>query len=161
MLAAALLLCAAAGAQTAPGLHHRSAEPDGAQPQTIATGHTTLPAAAEGEYPWGKLGEEIELYFDGGRLQGYMTERSDPRDDRSAPITFDFATSHVDGHALAWTTRRVHGDWWSFTGHLERGLAASPNVPGYYLLTGTLTEHTGDAGDLPRTVSLKREPGSD
>ena len=159
---AALLLAAAAHAQQAgPGLHHRTAaEPDGAPPPEVATGHTSLPAEAEGEYPWGRLGEEIDIYFDGGKLHGYMTERSDPTNDQSAPVTFDFATTHADGHAVAWTTRRIHDEWWSFDGHVERGLTASPAQPGYYLLTGTLTRHRGSDAPVSRTVALKREPGS-
>ena len=147
-----------------PGLHRRSAQaPDAVPEPVIATGHTNLPPEAEGRYRWGRSGgrpvDEIELYFEEGKLQGYLVERLDPSP-HTAPVNFAFATTHVDGNAVAWTTRRVHGKFYSFSGHLERGLVASPTLPGYYLLTGTLTEHGGDADSVGSTVSLKREPGN-
>lgn len=158
-LGAVLLMLAAA---QQPSLHRRDSpgQSGGTTQSTIASGHTDLPPAAEGEYRWGKLGEEIELYFDGGRVHGYLTERADPRDDQSPPLTFDFATSHADGHALSWITRAVHGSWWIFKGHVERGLVASPMQPGYFLLTGTLAEHFANGSVSSRTVSLSREPGN-
>ena len=144
----------------APGLHKRSAEqPDAAPQPVVATGHSSLPPEAEGQYPWDKLGGEIELYFEDGKLHGYMTSHMDPNP-HVAPVTLDFATTHTDGHAVEWTTRAVHGVSYSFSGHLERGVATSASLPGYYVLTGTLTQHGGEAGDFARTVSLKREPGT-
>jgi hypothetical protein len=144
-----------------PALHTRTAaDPDGTPPApVVATGHGNLPQSAEGEYPWNKAGDTLELYFEHGRLHGYMSESADPDNQHAAPLTFDFATTHADGSAVEWTTRVIHNTWYSFTGHLERGLVQSPMVPGYYLLTGTLTEHGGDADGYQRTVSLKREPG--
>jgi hypothetical protein len=143
-----------------PALHRRStAQPDGAPTPVQATGHTNLPPAAEGQYPWDKLGGEIEVYFENGQLHGYMTEHMDPNQ-HASPVTFDFATTHVDAHAVEWRTRVVHGTSYSFTGHLERGLVPSPSLPGYYVLAGTLTQHGGDADGFVRTVSLKREPGT-
>ena len=155
-------LPALAARQDAPALHTRTAQrPDAVPAATIATGRTDLPDTAEGEYPWGRLGEEIELFFEGGRLHGYMTQRLDPTNDQSAPVTFDFATTHVDGDAVEWTTRPVHGTSYSFAGHLERGLVASPSLPGFYLLTGTLTTHGGEMDGVARVVRLKREPGTE
>jgi hypothetical protein len=152
-------LAVAPRAQT-PTLHTRLAHP--AEPaQTAATGQTDMPPAAEGEYPWGKPGEEIELYFEHGRLQGYMTQRADAANDRSAPVTFDFATTHASGHTLAWTTRVVHGVAYSFAGSLDRGSTSSPRAPGLYILIGTLTTHGGPLDGTQRLLRLKREPGSD
>ncbi len=155
---------AQASGQSGPALHKRTAaQPDGAPEPVTATGHSNLPPEAEGAYPLSesgdKLGNAIELYFDGGRLQGYMTEHLDP-DPHAAPVTFDFAKTHVDGHLVEFATQVVHGTSYSFSGHLERGVAASASLPGYYRLTGTLTQHGGDADGLKRTISLKREPGT-
>ena len=141
-----------------PSLHRRTAAQPDAAP-TAATGHTDLPPAAEGEYPWNKLGGVITLYFEGGKLQGYMTDPLDPNPNAAAP-TLNLATTHADGHAIEWTTEQVHGRSFSFRGRLERGAAGSPTLPGYYLLTGTLTQRGGQAGDAVRTVSLKRAPAT-
>jgi hypothetical protein len=148
--------------QDVPALRHRSANnTDEAATPAVASGHTSLWASAEGEYPWKSWrGDgEIELYFDGGTLHGYMTEPLDAHSQTASPLVFDFATTHIEGDALRYTTRRLHGAWYSFIGHLERGLVASPSQPGYYLLTGTLTEHGGETGGGSHTVSLPREPG--
>ncbi len=155
----------AAGQQAprVPELRQRSAEnPNEAPPPTIATGHTYLSEDAEGEYPWkSRRGDgEIELYFDGGRLHGYMTEPLDAHSQSASPLVFDFVKTHIDGDALSFTTRQLHGGWYSFSGHLERGLVGSPAQQGYYLLTGTLVEHGGGAADVGHIVSLPREPGS-
>ncbi len=147
-----------------PGLHKRSTQsPDATPEPVLATGHTDLPPEAEGRYRWGRSNsravDEIEIYFEESKLQGYIVERMDSNP-HASPVNFSFATTHIDGHAVKWTTRQVHGTWYSFTGHLERGTVASPTLPGYYLLTGTLTEHGGDADGIASVVSLKREPGA-
>ena len=145
-----------------PSLRHRSSgNPDGAPAQTIATGHTDLSSDAEGAYPWkSRRGNgQIELYFEDGTLQGYMTEPLDAHSPNASPLTFDFVATHIEGNALTFETRRLHGAWYTFSGHLERGLVASPSQSGYYLLTGTLTEHGNADGDVGHIVSLPREPG--
>jgi hypothetical protein len=147
-----------------PALRHRSVhDPNEATTPTVATGNTYLTDTAEGEYPWKSWrGDgEIEVYFEHGRLQGYVTEPLDPQSQSASPLIFDFATTHIDGDALSFTTRQVHGAWYSFTGHLERGLVAEPSQSGYYLLTGTLTEHGGEVGEQSHIVSLPREPDHD
>ena len=161
--AAALLLAASALPaewQGAPALHKRlpGGEMSGASVPITATGHTDLPPEAEGRYAWNGNRSEIELYFEGGRLFGYMTQHLDPNP-HAAPVTFDFSTTHIDGHRLEWATRQVHGETYSFSGRLERGAAPGTNVAGYYLLIGTITQHGGEADALASTVSLKREPG--
>ncbi len=146
------------GQMAAPALHTRSAgEPDAASEAVDATGHTDLPPAAEGQYPWDKIGGIITLYFEDGKLHGYMTDPLSPDPHVAAP-TLMFATTRVDGSALAWTTRQIHGRSFSFKGHLQRGPSTAPTLPGYYLLTGTLTQHGGQAGDVATPVSLKRNP---
>jgi len=141
---------------------NRDGEPDAgtdAGPRLVAaTGHTDMPPESEGRYPWDKHGGEIELYFEGGQLNGYMTEHVDP-DPHVAAVTYRFTTTHVDEHALAFATQEIHGVFYNFSGHLERGVSASPELPGYYLLTGTLVRHANDSEDFKQTVSLKRLPG--
>ena len=145
-----------------PSLRTRAAAKADA-PTLTATGHTALPSEAEGRYRWGRAGgsqayDEIELYFEEGKLQGYMTEHLDP-DPHASPITFAFTTTHIDGHRLQWATRQVHGVTYSFSGRLERGAASSTSLAGYYLLIGTMTQHGGDTAGLTSAVTLKREPG--
>ncbi len=143
-----------------PALHTRPAQPaDATQAPVNATGHTNLPPEAEGEYPWNKIGGILTLFFEDGTLRGYMTDPIDPNPN-AAPVTLPFVKTHADGHALTFTTRQVHGHSYAFTGHLDHGLAASPTLPGYYLLTGTLTQQGGQADGVALTLSLKRRPAT-
>ncbi len=160
---AAFLLAAMAlpaGAQSDPALHRRSpgGQVTGTSVSILATGHTDLPPEAEGRYAWGSKGSEIELYFEQGKLLGYITEHLDP-DPHASPATFDFTSTHIDGHHLEFATGQVHGVTYSFSGRLERGVASSASLAGYYLLIGTITQHGGDPDGLGSAVSLKREPG--
>ncbi len=161
-LLAGCLACAGLAAAQDPALHKRSPQSaEAAAPATAATGRTDLPPEAQGRYRWGRTGhafDEIEVYFEDGTLQGYLLEHMDP-DPHASPAVFPFAATHADGSAITWATRQVHGVAYSFTGHLERGPAAKPGLPGAYLMTGILTEHGGDADGLQSTVSLKREAG--
>ncbi len=157
---AALPVTAQEQTEQNPGLHRRTASaPDGAPAPTVATGHTDLPPSAEGEYPWNKTGGTITIFFEEGKLHGYMSDLLSP-DSMAAPVTFKLQTTHADGHALEWTTRTVHGRSFRFSGHLERIAAANAKRPSDYLLTGALTEHGGRAGDVVRTLSLKRAPAA-
>ena len=133
-----------------PTLHTRPGTPDDAMP-VQATGYTNLPPEAEGRYPWNKHDGLITLFFEGGTLRGYMAER-----EGGAPVTLPFTATHIDGQALTFATRTVHGHSYSFTGRLVRGTAPTPALPGYYLLTGTLTGSDGQ----PLTLHAERRPGS-
>ena len=161
---AALLLATVAlpaGSQGTPALRKRppGGEMNGSSIPVAATGHTDLPPEAEGRYAWGGNRSEIELYFEQGKLFGYMLQHLDP-DPHASAVTFDFTSTHIDGHRLEWATRQVHGVAYSFIGRLERGAAPGTSVAGYYLLIGTITQHGGGADGLTSAVSLKREPGS-
>ncbi len=159
-----LLLVQGAPAQT---LQHR--RPDPAAPQRASAAPASdprqaLPTAAEGEYRWGEPGEVIELYVEDGALRGYLTRRSERAHADSAPMTFAFAAARTAGPRLSFSTRPIHGDWYSFEGQVVRGSSASPRLDGYYLLQGTLSIHPGTPGvaemsasEQPRTsqVSLK------
>jgi hypothetical protein len=176
-IAASGLLTGVADAQT---LQHRLPPVAGAASASSSNARKALPEMAEGEYRWGEPGEVIELYIENGALGGYLTRRSDRHDARSSPLTFTFARAAIvapattsgqagasgQGRAatITFRTRRIHGDWYSFTGRVERGPAADVGQDGYYLLQGTLSAHLspegpGDesASDKPvsRQVSLK------
>ena len=139
-----------------PQLHHRSAaEPDGAargyrNPQAP----TNLPTEASGEYQLGKPGDVIEIILDNNGLTGYISMLGRAEHDRSAPLTYFFDQTELNARSLAFTTKQVHGQWYTFSGTVERGSAATREKEGYYLLKGTLTLHSGGAPEQPRNVSL-------
>ena len=119
-----------------------------------STGRTLLPPEASGAYSLGSSGSiDVELQPD--RLSGFITRLGDRESDEGTPLTFFFATSRLAGQRLAFTTRQVHGVWFSFEGTIVRGSARSRDQQGYYLLEGRLVMHdVASQTEQARKVSL-------
>ena len=114
-----------------PVLHRRDSRHDDAEMEydTRSTGRTILPLEASGEYSMGSGGTvDVELQPD--RLSGFITRPGDRESDQGTPLTFFFATSRLAGQQLAFTTRQVHGVWWTFEGTIVRGSARSREQQG-------------------------------
>jgi hypothetical protein len=119
-----------------------------------STGRTILPLEASGAYALGSGGSiDVELQPD--RLSGFITRLGDRESDEGTPLTFFFATSRLSGQQLAFTTRQIHGVWFSFEGTIVRGSASRRDQQGYYLLEGRLVMHdTANQTEQARMVSL-------
>ena len=139
-----------------PVLHRRSINQDYDEldTDTRSSGRTLLPADASGEYSLGSGGMvDVELQPD--RLSGFITRLGDRESDEGTPLTFFFATSRLSGQQLAFTTRQVHGIWFSFEGTVVRGSARTRDQQGYYLLEGKLVLHdVASQTEQARMVSL-------
>ena len=119
-----------------------------------STGRTLLPVEASGAYALGSTGT-IDVELEPDRLSGFITRLGDRESDEGTPLTFFFATSRLAGQRLAFTTRQVHGVWFSFEGTIVRGPARSRDQQGYYLLEGRLVMHDVDSRtEQARMVSL-------
>jgi hypothetical protein len=127
---------------TEPVLHRRSYNQvdDELDTGTRSTGRTILPSEASGEYTLGS-GEIIDVELQPDRLSGYITRLGDRVSDEGTPLTFFFATSRLADQRLSFTTRQVHGVWFSFDGTIVRGTARTRDQQGYYLLQGQLILH--------------------
>jgi hypothetical protein len=138
-----------------PVLHRRGDRDWLAEMDTSSRGKTTLPSEASGEYRLGGMGEAIEMDLEPDRLSGYIARLGDRESDEGAPLTFFFATSVLRGEQLSFTTRQVHGTWFSFQGTIVRGKARSKLEDGYYRLQGTLVLHdAATRSEQAREVSL-------
>jgi hypothetical protein len=155
-----------AGAQTAgdPSLHRRSAS---ATPDTSAdtrpssqTGTSTLPADASGEYLLDESGSVIQITIESGKLSGYVTRMGDEQSDKDTPLTLFFEQTSAHGSHLSFTTRKVHGIWYSFDGSIVRGdPKTTMDEDGYYLLRGSWAVHDdGRKSQSSQTVSFKSTP---
>jgi hypothetical protein len=158
-LALTLLAVASLWAQTRtpdPVLHRRSYNQvdDDLDMGTRSSGRTILPLEASGQYSLGSAGAiDVELQPD--RLSGFITRLGDRESDEGTALTFFFATSRLAGQRLAFTTRQVHGVWFSFEGTIVRGPARSRDQQGYYLLQGRLVLHdVAGQTEQARMVSL-------
>jgi hypothetical protein len=121
---------------------------------TRSVGRTALPSEASGEYALGG-GGTIEIDLQPDRLSGFITRAGDRASDEGTPLTFFFATSRLTSQQLAFTTRQVHGVWWTFQGTIMRGSARSRDQQGYYLLQGQLVMHdAASQTEQARMVSL-------
>jgi hypothetical protein len=137
-------------------LHRRSVNQgyDELDLDTRSSGRTILPVEASGEYSLGSGGVvDVELQRD--RLSGFITRLGDRESDEGTLLTFFFATSRLSGQQLAFTTRQVHGVWFSFEGTIVRGSARTRDQQGYYLLEGKLVLHdVASQTEQARMVSL-------
>jgi hypothetical protein len=141
--------------KSVPVLHRRVSQMDNEFDYvTRSVGKTALPSEASGEYGLGGGGTiDIELQPD--RLSGFITRLGDRESDEGTPLTFFFATGRLSSQQLAFTTRQVHGVWFSFQGTIARGSARTRDQQGYYLLQGQLVMHdAASQTEQARMVSL-------
>ncbi len=141
--------------ENAPVLHRRSYQLDEElENNTQSSGRTILPIEASGEYQL-SANETVDVELQPDRLSGFITRFGDRQSDQGVPLTFFFATSHLAGERMSFTTRKVHGVWFSFDGTIARGTARSRDQQGYYLLEGKLILHdAAGKNDQARMVSL-------
>jgi hypothetical protein len=160
VLFAALLSAGSLAAQAVgdtpgnPQLHKRSEQKDEtarsyANPQVPSK----LPSEASGEYQLGKPGDVIEIILDNNGLTGYISMLGKSDHDKEVPLTYFFDETQLDARTLSFTTKPVHGQWYSFEGTVVRGPALTREKEGYYLLKGKLTLHNGQM-EQPRMVAL-------
>jgi hypothetical protein len=126
-------------------------------------GYSGLPDEASGTYALSQTpGEGIEMILNGQgsdcRLQGYLTRLGDGESDGGATLTYFFQKTSVSPDQLQFTTRTVHGVWWSFSGRIDRGSVPQPSQKGYYFLNGMLVEHFDSGESQARRVSLPLLP---
>lgn len=137
-----------------PALHKRSDTKDDtlrsySNPQVP----TKLPSEASGEYQLGRPGDVIEIILDNNGLTGYISRLGRNDKDKEVPLTYFFDQTQLNAHTLSFTTKPVHGEWYSFDGTVVRGPAPTRDKEGYYLLKGRLSLHVGQT-EQPRNVAL-------
>jgi hypothetical protein len=150
-----LLLAVTSAVAQNPVLHRRAYNQvdDGVDMETKSTGRTILPLEASGEYTLG-TNEIVEVDLQPDRLSGFITRMGDRESDQGTPLTFFFATSHLAGERIAFTTHQIHSVWFSFEGTIVRG-PVRRDQQGYYLLEGQLILHdAANQTQQARNVSL-------
>ena len=164
-VAVLVMWASAAVAQTAnpPELRHRgngsnesgaAAQPAGAVGKQKGT--STLPEDASGEYMLDETGSVVQITIEKGVLDGYISKLVDGQ---TASITYFFDRTTINGDRLTFTTKEIHGIWYSFDGMIVRGDAASRQQTGFYRLKGTWVTHdVSGKGQWSSTVSLKSTP---
>jgi len=114
-------------------------------------------------YSFLKEGEFVQLTVeDEGRVTGFVSRYGDGESDKEAFLDHYFRSGKLEGNKLTFVTETVHAVWFDFKGTVERGEGKNPGDEAYYVLKGTLTYNTSDAGKKPithpREVELKMFP---
>jgi hypothetical protein len=145
-----------------PSLHRRGASTSPDQPSKAGgqSGSSTLPSEASGEYMLDESGSVIQITLDSGKLTGYVTKMGDEQADKDTPLTLFFDQTSARGSHLSFTTRKVHGTWYSFDGTIVRGDPKTTlDEDGYYRLKGVWVVHDdGRKTQSSETVSFKSTP---
>lgn len=138
-----------------PSLHHRNDTAQQAKPPAVAklSGISSLPPDASGEYMIDQQGSVIEITIENNRLDGYITKLVEGE----SSLTFFFDQTTLGGRQIRFTTKQVHGMWYSFDGLITRGQALSTSETGFYLLRGALVLHSG-AQQETENVSYRSTP---
>jgi hypothetical protein len=121
------------------------------------------PQDCSGMYSFLRDGEFVQITVeDGGRVTGFLSRYGDLESDKDAFLDHFFKEGKLDGNKLSFTTETVHGVWFEFTGTVDRGPGKQPGDEAYYVLNGTLVEHTTGAdkktSSRSREVALKSFP---
>jgi hypothetical protein len=114
-------------------------------------------------YSFLRDGEFVQITVeDGGHVTGFVSRFGDLESDKDAFLDHFFKDGKLDGKQLTFVTETVHGVWFEFNGRVNRGPGKQPGDEAYYVIDGTLIEHTTDAdkkvSSRSRDVALKSFP---
>lgn len=99
-----------------------------------------------GMYTFLREGEFIQVTVEGeGKISGFISRFGDSDTDKNEFLDQFFESGSLDSGHLKFTTKHVHGTWFTFDGTLGRGAGKKPDQEAYYLIRGTLTRFRGDA----------------
>ncbi len=118
------------------------------------------PDDLSGMYTFLQDGEFVQLSVQDGRLTGFISRYEDG--EKSLFVDHFFSEASVKGLDLSFKTKTVHGTWFEFSGHVDRGPAKTRSEEAYYVVRGTLTRYSEDASKKAtaqtREVSFKSFP---
>ncbi len=116
-----------------------------------------------GMYSFLRDGEFVQVNVEDGRVTGFLSRYADEEKNAENFVDQFFDKASLDGKALAFTTKKVHGIYYDFKGTVERGSGKTRADEGYFVLKGLLTQYTTDASGKveakQREVELKSFPG--
>ncbi|HZD51111.1 MAG TPA: hypothetical protein VE178_20390 [Silvibacterium sp.] len=157
-----LVWASSAVAQTAtdPALHHRTGGDNSQVAPSVPSGKqrgtSTLPASASGEYMLDETGSVVQITIENGLLDGYISKLVEGQ---TTAMTYFFDRTTINGDRLTFTTKHIHGVWYSFDGIIVRGDTQNRHENGFYRLKGTWVIHVdADHSQSNSTVSLKSTP---
>ena len=91
-----------------------------------------------------------------GNVSGFISRFGDSETDKDAFLDQFFESGKLDSNHLSFTTKNVHGTWFTFEGTLGRGPGKRPEDEGYYVIRGTLNRFKTDAGKKKTSQDSRR-----
>jgi hypothetical protein len=99
-----------------------------------------------GMYTFLREGEFLQVTVEEqGKITGFISRFGDSDTDKNEFLDQFFESGKLDSSHLTFTTKNVHGTWFTFDGTLGRGAGKKPEEEGYYLIRGTLIRFRSDA----------------
>jgi hypothetical protein len=145
-------------ALTLPGSGQKSAGKKAAkESRPLASSDHASAEDISGMYSFLHDGEFLQIDLDQNGVSGYISRQGELESDRGQFLDQFFNKADINGHDVSFTTRAVHGVWFEFKGHFDRGNAKVRSDDGYYLLKGTLTQYISDAGKTATSRSREVE----
>ena len=99
-----------------------------------------------GMYTFLREGEFIQVTVEDERkVSGFISRFGDSDTDKNEFLDQFFESGKLDSNHLSFTTKNVHGTWFTFDGTLGREPDKKPEEEGYYVIRGTLNRFRSDA----------------
>lgn len=116
------------------------------------------PQDISGLYSFVRKGETLQINVQpDGRVTGYVSRKASGESDQGQLLDLMFTKASLDGDALAFQTKKIHGEFLAFQGRVTRGMAKTHDEEGYFLIRGTLTSTIEDVNGNPTPVQSEVE----
>ena len=110
-----------------------------------------------GMYTFVREGEFVQVTVEeAGKVSGFISRFGDSDSDKNQFLDQFFESGKLDSNHLSFTTKNVHGTWFTFEGTLGRGDGKRPDEDGYYVIRGTLIRFQSDADKKNTTQNSRR-----
>jgi len=97
-------------------------------------------------YTFLREGEFVQVTVEEeGKVSGFISRFGDSDTDKNEFLDQFFESGKLDSSHLTFTTKNVHGTWFTFDGTVGRGAGKKPEEEGYYMIRGTLVRFRSDA----------------
>lgn len=127
-------------------------------PAAAPSHEKSVNAAADdisGMYSFLSEGEFVQITLEQDGVSGFISRKGDLESDHGMFLDNFFDHASVKDHAVWFSTKAVHGEWFEFKGRYERGAVKTRAQDGYFVLRGTLQQFTTGADGA--TTSRSRE----
>jgi hypothetical protein len=110
-----------------------------------------------GMYSFLREGEFIQVTVEEqGKVSGFISRFGDSDTDKNEFLDQFFESGKLESSHLTFTTKNVHGTWFTFDGTVGRGTGKKPDQEGYYVIRGSLNRFRSNADNKNTTQDSRR-----